>query len=101
MALGLRSRFNKKGVFCMTVRVFSDEIRINDEIISIDDLALAVLPEEALVNKEILPLKIEGEDNDTDIFLITDEAEMQCQYEINLSRNLTPKNPENWLLLLV
>jgi hypothetical protein len=85
----------------MTVRVFSDEIRINDEIISIDDLALAVLPEEALVNKEILPLKIEGEDGDTDIFLITDEGDMECQYQIHIACNPTPKNPENWLLQLV
>jgi len=80
----------------LTIRIYYDEIRVNGESISMDDLAVAALPDEYLEAGEILPRKIEGQDGDSDVILVVDEGNAEAGHQIRIVHEPTPEDPANW-----
>ena len=68
----------------LSIQVYDEEIRVNGEIVSINDLTLAALPEDYLESGELYPLRIEGKDNDSDIILVVDEGNAEAGHHIRI-----------------
>ena len=85
----------------MKISIYDDEIRVGDEIISINDLTGAALPEDYLESGELYPRRIEGKDGDSDIILVVDEGNAEAGHQIRIVHEPTPKDPTNWFFKYV
>ena len=80
----------------LSIQVYNDEIRVNGEIVGINDLTLAALPDEYLESGELHPRKIVGQDGDSDIILVVDEGDAEAGHHIRIVHSPTPEDPDNW-----
>ena len=80
----------------LSIRIYDDEIRVNDEIVDINDLTGAALPDEYLESGELYPRRIAGQDGDSDIILVVDEGNAEAGHQIRIVHEPTYEDPANW-----
>jgi len=80
----------------MKISINDDEIWVGSEIISINDLTTAALPDEYLESRELYPRRIAGQDGDSDIILVVDEGNAEAGHQIRIVHEPTYEDPANW-----